>query len=467
MTATPPTLPRFSGQTVLVVGLARSGLAAARLLRKHGASVRVADRKSAAELGQTARELVEAGIDVRTDDPGVAALEGVDLVVLSPGVPRTAPLPAAALERGVPVIGELELASRFAAAPIVAVTGTNGKSTTVALIGHLLSALGRTCAVCGNIGVALSQVVEEVPADGVLVVEVSSFQLESIDAFHPAVAVILNLRPDHLDRYDGLADYYAAKRNLFRNQTAADVAVLCADDATLRGWAPALRARVLYFGEAGVESGATTSGADLVIREAGQERRVMSAAVLGIPGPHNRANALAALATLLGLGIDPTTPAVATALQSFGGLEHRIEFCGELNGVRFFNDSKATNTDSLGVALESFEEPIVLIAGGRDKKGDFAGLADRVTHRVAAVVTIGEAGDTIRAAWAEAVGSWVEAGRSFERAVEAAYQEAMAHHGVVLLSPGCASYDMFQDYEERGRRFKDLVRALGAEMRRN
>lgn len=460
-------LPRFDGRTVLVVGLARSGVAAARLLLRHGARVRVADRKTAAELGETAAELAGLGAELRLGDPGAGSLDGVDFVVLSPGVPGTTTLPTEAVARGIPVIGELELAARFARGRIVAVTGTNGKSTTTALIGHLLAALRIPVAVCGNIGTALAQVVEGVPDEGVLVVEVSSFQLESIETFHPAVALVLNLRPDHLDRYPGLAEYYAAKRNVFRNQTASDAAVLHADDPILRAWEPGLAARILRFGEADVEIGISTRDGDIVARTPSGERRIMAVAGLGIPGPHNRANAMAALAALMGLGLDPAAPEVVAALKSFGGLEHRIEFSGELNGVRFFNDSKATNTDSLGVALESFEEPIVLIAGGRDKKGDFPGLTERVRGRVAAVVTIGEAGPTIRGAWSEAVDNWVEAGRSFERAVEAAYQEAMAHHGIVLLSPGCASYDMFQDYEDRGRRFKSLVRALGAEMRGN
>lgn len=468
-----PANPDFTGRTVLVVGLARSGEAAARLLRKHGARVIVADRKSRAELGAPADALEALGVEVRGGDPGADTLTGIDLVVLSPGVPATAPLPAAALAAGVPLIGEVELAARYARARIVAVTGTNGKSTTVTLIGHLLTALGIPNRVCGNVGLAMAAVVEEVPADGVLVVEVSSFQLESLATFRPEVGVVLNLTPDHLDRYPSLPAYYGAKENLFRYQTAEDVAILNAEDATLMTWAPRLAARLFTFGEKRVENGpAVENGAALendafVVRRAGASRRVMGRAELGIPGPHNAANALAALAALEGLGLDAAAPAVAEALRHFPGLEHRIEYSGTLNGVRFYNDSKATNTDSMAVALRSFSEPIVLIAGGRDKKGDFAGLLDRVQGRVATVVTIGEAGPTIRAAWGGAVDNWVEAGRSFERAVEAAYQEATARGGIVLLSPGCASYDMFRDYEDRGRRFKTLVAALGAELRGN
>lgn len=467
MTPRTPVAPDFTGQTVLVIGLARSGEAAARLLRKHGARVIVADRKPRPELGAAADALEALGVEIRAGEPGPDVLEGVSLVVLSPGVPATAPLPAAALARKLPLIGEVELAARYARARIVAVTGTNGKSTTVTLIGHLLTALGVPNRVCGNVGLAMAAVVEEVPAEGVLVVEVSSFQLESLATFRPEVGVVLNLTPDHLDRYATLADYYAAKENLFRHQAADDVAVLNADDATLMTWAPRLAGRLMTFGtQAGRDGAALESGA-LVVRRAGATLPVLNAAELGIPGPHNVANALAALAALEGLSLDAAQPAVADALRRFPGLEHRIEYSGTLNGVRFYNDSKATNTDSMAVALRAFAEPIVLIAGGRDKKGDFAGLAEGVRGRVATVVTIGEAGPTIRAAWTGVVEHWVEAGRSFERAVEAAYQEATARGGIVLLSPGCASYDMFRDYEDRGRRFKTLVAALGAEMRGN
>jgi UDP-N-acetylmuramoylalanine--D-glutamate ligase len=457
----------LKGKSVLVVGFARSGLAATDLLLRHGAKVSVADRKTTDALGPDVGELSGRGVAFHGGDPDQKVLEGIDLLVLSPGVPRTSPLVAEALSRKIPVIGELELAARKAVAPIVAVTGTNGKSTVVTLLGYLLEALGRNAVVAGNVGTALAGVVESVPADGVLVVEVSSFQLESIESFRPRVGVVLNLTPDHLDRYPSVTAYYAAKERMFENQAAEDAAVLNASDPGLMAWIPRLKGEIYTFGGAPApgRDGVSLSGHDIVLTSSGKPRPILDARELGIPGPHNLANAMASLAAIHALGLDVTSPQVAEALRRFKGLEHRIEYVGELNGVRFYNDSKATNTDSLAVALQSFQEPIVLIAGGRDKKGDFKSLSGSVAAHVAAVVTIGEAAKTIRAAWEDVVGDWVEAGHSFERAVEAAYQEAFVRRGVVLLSPGCASFDMFQNYEHRGHRFKELVQRLGAERR--
>ncbi len=452
------------GRHFLVVGLARSGVGAANLLLAHGARVSAADDRSLTSLAPEARALESEGVTIHADRPGPGVLDGVDAVIVSPGVPHSAALMVEAIRRGLPILGELELASRFARAPIVAVTGTNGKSTTVTWIGHLLEATGRPTVVAGNVGTALSSVVEDMSGDGVLVVEVSSFQLETTDMFHPTVGVVLNLAPDHLDRYPSVDDYYAAKERLFLRQTPEDVAVLNAADPILMSWAPRLRSRLLTFGGAlGQGAGARLVDGHLGLESAAGFVPLVPATRLGIPGPHNVGNALAAIAAMHGLGVDVTDPAFVRGLESFRGLEHRIEYLGELNGVRFYNDSKATNTDSLAVALASFSEPVVLIAGGRDKKGNFPALAPIVSEHVALVVTIGEAAATIRKAWGHVVRDWVSAGTSFERAVEAAYQEAAARGGVVLLSPGCASFDMFRDYEDRGRQFKELVIRLGAE----
>jgi UDP-N-acetylmuramoylalanine--D-glutamate ligase len=453
----------IAGRHFLVVGLARSGVAAARLLSRHGGRVSAADRKAIDDLSAEARALATAGVALHGGDPGVDLLSGVDVVVQSPGVPLSSPLLAAAAARGLPILGEMELAFRFAKAPIVAVTGTNGKSTTVTWIGHLLRALGRNAIVAGNVGRAVSGVVEELSPDDVLVLEVSSFQLETVERFRPRVGAVLNLAPDHLDRYASVDDYYAAKMRLFENQEAGDVAVWNAADPELVRRMRGARARAITFGgPVGGGEGVRLHEGRLVLETRAGTTPLADAARLGIPGPHNRMNALAAVASVHGLGLDVTDPRLAGALEDFRGLEHRIEYAGELGGVRFYNDSKATNTDSLAVALESFPGPIVLIAGGRDKKGDFPALRDRVAGRVAVVVTVGEASETIRGAWDGVVADWVAAGTSFERAVEAAYQEAAARGGVVLLSPGCASFDMFTDYEARGRRFKELAAALGA-----
>ncbi len=454
-----------SGKNILIIGLARSGLAAADLLLRRGARVTGADRKSAAELGDPVRDLAARGFVLRDSDPGPAVLDGIDLVVLSPGVPRTAPLPAEALRRGIPLIGELELAGRFAAAPIVALTGTNGKSTTVTWIGALAEALGVRAFVAGNVGTAFASVVEQAGPGDLLVLEVSSFQLETTEQFRPKVAVVLNLAPDHLDRYASVDDYYETKARIFAAQGQGDVTVLNAADPAIMAWAGRVPGRIVTFGgePRGRHDTVTVENGTVVLSAGGTVTPLLPAARIGLPGPHNRMNALAALAALHGAGLPVTRPEAAECLVRFRGLPHRIEFVGSLNGVRFYNDSKATNTDSLSVALRSFPEPIVLIAGGRDKKGDFASLTASVRERVACVVTIGEAAETISRAWGDAVPDWVHAGRSLERAVEAAYQEAFARQGVVLLSPGCASFDMFRDYEDRGHRFRDLVQGLGAE----
>jgi UDP-N-acetylmuramoylalanine--D-glutamate ligase len=453
----------IAGRHFLVVGLARSGVAAARLLLKHGGRVSAADRKSTDALPAEARDLAETGVRLLGGDPGAEALDGVDALVVSPGVPLSTPLLGEATRRGLTILGELELAYLFAKAPIVAVTGTNGKSTTVTWIGHLLAALGRNAVVAGNVGRAATGVVEELSADDVLVLEVSSFQLEAVERFRPRVGAVLNLAPDHLDRYASVDDYYAAKMRLFENQEPTDVAVWNLED---EGLARRMRGRggrpVTFGGPVGAGEGVRLDRDTIVLESRTGPTPILPAGRLGIPGPHNRMNALAATAAVHGLGLDVTDPRFARALEDFRGLEHRIEYAGELAGVRFYNDSKATNTDSLAVALDSFPGPIVLIAGGRDKKGDFPSLRDRVRERVAVVVTVGEASETIRRAWGDVVPDWVAAGTSFERAIEAAYQEAAARGGVVLLSPGCASFDMFTDYEARGRRFKEIATALGA-----
>lgn len=441
------------GRRPLVAGAARSGVAAARLLARHGAEVRICDRRSATELPDASRALAGEGVDCvwGRDDAGL--LDGRDFVVWSPGIPYDHALAAAARERNLPVIGELELGFLAARAPLVCITGTNGKSTTTDLAGTLLRAAGREVAVCGNIGRAICEVAEEVSDAGLLVVEVSSFQLETVARLKPFVATWLNLTPDHLDRHGSLASYAALKQRLFERQDEGDYAVRNADDPAVasRGGAAAPLA---FSVSRAVDDGAFHDAGELVLARRGGRERLMPRRDVRLPGPHNLANALAALATVM--PVEPPAAVLRSVLASYAGLEHRLESAGEVNGVRFVNDSKATNTSSLEVALQSFEQPVVLIAGGRDKGQDFTPLAGLVRRHVKRLVLIGEGAGAMERSWP---GVPAERAETLAEAVAVAYRAA-GTGGVVLLSPGCASYDMFRDYEDRGRRFKDEVARL-------
>jgi UDP-N-acetylmuramoylalanine--D-glutamate ligase len=441
------------GRRPLVVGAARSGVAAARLLARHGAEVRVCDRRAGEDLPEAARALAGEGVECTWGRDDAALADGRDFLVWSPGIPAGHPLAEAARGRGLPVIGELELGFLAARAPLVCITGTNGKSTTTDLAGALLRAAGREVAVCGNIGRAICEVAEEVSEAGLLVVEVSSFQLETVEKLKPFVATWLNLTPDHLDRHGDLAGYAAMKQRLFDRQDEGDYAVRNADDLEVsrRGGA----ATPLAFSVSrAVDDGAFHDAGELLLARRGGRERLMARRDVRLPGPHNLANALAALATVMPM--EPPATALRAVLAEYGGLEHRLEPAGEVNGVRFVNDSKATNTNSMEVALQSFPAPVVLIAGGRDKGQDFSPLADLVRRQVKQLVLIGEGAGAMAKAWA---GTPAERAETLAEAVAVAYRAA-GTGGVVLLSPGCASYDMFRDYEDRGRRFKDEVARL-------
>jgi UDP-N-acetylmuramoylalanine--D-glutamate ligase len=445
------------GSRALVAGAARSGLAAARLLARHGLDVRVGDRRPAAELGAAARALAADGIALVAGRDDASLLEGRDFVVWSPGIPVSHPLAAAARARGVPVLSELELGYRAAHAPLLAVTGTNGKSTTTDLVGALLRAAGREVEVCGNIGRALCEVAENVSPSGLLVVEVSSFQLETVDQLKPFVATWLNLTPDHLDRHPDLDAYGALKARLFARQDEGDYAVWNADDPEVMGRRAGAATGLEFSRRGPVGEGAYAEDGVLHLAWRGGTERLLPRAELRLPGEHNVANALAALATVLPL--EPPPDLVRAVLREYAGLEHRLEPAGTIEGVGFVNDSKATNLSSLEVALKSFPEPVVLIAGGRDKGQDFAPLAALAKRAVRRVVLIGEGAERIAAAWR---GVPQARAASLGEAVAAAFEDARAASppAIVLLSPGCASFDMFQDYEDRGRRFKEEVARL-------
>ena len=447
------------GSRPLVVGAARSGLAAARLLARHGLDVRLADaRLAGAEGAARGGELVRQGACASWDADDPRALAGRDFVVWSPGIPVTHALAVAARAAGLPVLSELEIGYLAARAPFLCVTGTNGKSTTTHLAGALLRGAGRQAEVCGNIGRALCDVAESVPPTGLLVVEVSSFQLETVDRLKPFVATWLNLTPDHLDRHGDFGAYGAAKQRLFERQDETDYAVWNAYDPEVMARRTGGGTWLEFSATRVVEDGAAAVDGRIRLGWRGGMEELMGTAELRLRGRHNVMNALAAVTTVLPL--EPAPDALRAVLREYGGLEHRLEPVATVAGVAFVNDSKATNTSSLEVALRSFESPVVLIAGGRDKGQDFAPLAPLVRERTRAVVLIGEGADRIASHWP---GATVLRAGSLAEAVEAAFAAARAAAAgptPVLLSPGCASFDMFADFEDRGRRFKEEVARL-------
>ena len=452
--------PELPGRRPLVVGAARSGLAAARLLTSAGFSPLVCDRRTAAEAPEAAAALAADGIEAVWGSDGPELLEGRDLVVWSPGIPIAHPIARAARAAGIAVLSELEIGWRASRAPFVCITGTNGKSTTTDLTGALIRASGRAVAVCGNIGRPVCEAAVELPPDGVAVAEVSSFQLESVDRLKPRVAAWLNLTPDHLDRHGDFETYASMKRRLCLRQDASDTAVWNADDPEV------MRRRVpdgiptapsaLEFSTFGpVARGAWIENGDVLIGEPARRQRLLAASELRLRGRHNLANVTAALCCAMPFDVPIAT--LAESLAIYPGLEHRLEPAGTVEGVEFVNDSKATNVDSLKVALASFDRKVVLVAGGRDKGQDFRPLADEVRRTVSHLVLIGEGAPRLEEAWR---GVPVTRAGSLADAVDRAFEVARAGGATVLFSPGCASFDMFRDFEDRGRRFKAEVERL-------
>jgi UDP-N-acetylmuramoylalanine--D-glutamate ligase len=459
----------LSGAHVTVLGLARSGLAACHLLREAGARVTVADRKGEDELSAVLKTVDRTEVRVSLGAEYERSLENADLVVISPGVPYRLEALERVRRRGVKVISELELASRFLSVPILAVTGTNGKSTTVTLIGKMLAEQGKRAFVGGNLGTALSEAAwtalqakkdnKPDPYD-YLAVEVSSFQLETIDRFHPWIAAILNVTVDHQDRYDSIDEYLAAKRRIFENQTGEDYALFNLDDPRVAALPSTVRAKRLGFSRRqevgrGFDGGTFLDRDQIVTTVTGRRQEICRKSDLKILGHHNVENVMAAATYAALWGCPPET--IRRVVTTFPGLEHALELVRERRGVRFVNDSKGTNVDATLKALEGIDHPIWLIAGGRDKGGDFSRLTEMVRHRVKHAILIGEAAPLLKTAWAGAT-TLTEA-KSLREAVEWAAREAAAGD-VVLMSPACASFDMFRDYQDRGRQFKSAVQSL-------
>lgn len=440
----------LSGRTVVVVGLGRSGVAAARLCRAQGAAVVGVDAAKAEELTGDARALAHEGVRLVPSSDGRAELEGADFVVVSPGVPPGQAL-AEVERRGVEVVSELELASRYLDAPIVLVGGTNGKSTVTALVGAILQAAGQRAFIGGNFGTPLCEAIGG--RWDALVVEISSFQAERVPTLHPQVVALLNVSEDHLDRYESFAHYAAAKGNPFVRTTAEDVAVIPAGDSVCAAQAARGQARQVTFSAAG-EIGDVVVVDEVIVDRLGDARYPL--AELQLEGQHNAANACAAVACAAAL--DVRGPAVSQALSEFRGLDHRTELVGRHRGVRYLNDSKGTNVGATVAALRGLREPrAVLIAGGKDKQGAYAPLVDALRERGRALVVLGEAAERIASAASGALP--IVRVKTMPEAVGAATE--LARPGdAVLLSPACSSYDMFRNYQERGEAFAAAVRAV-------
>ncbi len=449
----------YRGKKIAILGLARSGMAAAKLLLMAGADVYVSDAADNAILRDRAKELKRLGAKVELGGHNGSMKDAFDEVVLSPGVPTDIPLLLwyKSNNPNMPIISEIELAYRFAKGSIIGITGSNGKSTTVSMTGALFAEAGFDTEVVGNIGKPMSEIVMQTSDKHILCVELSSFQLEMIDKFRAKAACLLNLTPDHLDRHYTQESYFAAKARIFENQTDGDFAILNYDDKNVKSLAENIKSQILWFSngehpEAGVfvRNGIICSrGID------GVEEEIMPTDQLKLPGGHNLANACAAIACTLPFEIQ--SKFIAEGFSKFAGLPHRLENIGAINGVRFINDSKATNVDSLECALRSFEEKVVLIAGGYDKGADFSPIKNLVAERVKHAVLIGATADRIDSDWNNSVQK--EHADSLEDAVSKAFQAAKPN-GIVLLAPGCASYDMFDNFEHRGDIFAEIVKNL-------
>jgi UDP-N-acetylmuramoylalanine--D-glutamate ligase len=452
-------LESLRGQKVTVVGLGRSGKAAASLLVEAGVRVRISEVRPREKLEGDLSSLVEKGVQFEFGGHRPETLLESDLIVLSPGVPLDIPALAAARSKGVRIIGEVELASLFTSAIFVGITGSNGKSTTVTLMGEMLKAGGRPALVAGNIGTALCGVVRGLSPRHVVVTELSSFQLETIETFRPHISALLNISPDHLDRYPDLIAYARAKARIFETQEGTDFAIVNADDDLCMSLSAGIKARRLLFSRRGpLQEGCFLEDGRVLFRMERCTEEICSTAEIAIKGVHNLENAMAAVAAGCLLGLEPA--ALKRALQTFPGLEHRLELVLERDGVKYINDSKGTNVGAVLKSLESFESPVILIAGGRDKGGDFHPLTEAAKGRVKSFILIGEAKEKIRSA-VKASTPVFEA-HDMRDAVRQA--RSVAEEGdVVLLSPACASFDMFANFEERGRVFRNEVHRLFAE----
>ena len=450
----------FEGKKVLVCGMARSGVSAAQCLYELGARVTISDSKAEEKLAEALQPL--EGMDISRclgDQAQPADRESYDLAVTSPGIPMQAPILRAVQAAGVPLIGELELGAQVSRAPLYAVTGTNGKTTTTTLIGEIFRNLGKTTYVVGNIGYPFTACALRCGEEDVAVAEVSSFQLETISTFHPHIAVMCNITEDHLNRHGTMEEYIRVKERIFENMGQGDYAVLNLDDPIVRGMAERIPCAPAFFSRRQeVETGAYLEGEEVVFSLNGHKKRVLRADEIRIPGEHNLENALAATALAMLAGVP--APVVRHTLKTFPGVEHRIETVRTVEGVTYINDSKGTNVDASIRAVRAMKVPTVLLAGGYDKHTDFLPLAREIlASKIHTVVVLGDTAEQIERALRAVGFESILHAKTFEEAVLLA--RSCAREGEnVLLSPACASFDMFQDYEERGRVFKEIVSRL-------
>ena len=445
----------LNGKRALVVGLGKSGVASALFMKARGARVTVSDTKSGDELRNEIPVLLDHGITVETGGHGERTFRDQDLIVVSPGVPVDAPPLVQARSLGETVIGEIELAAQFLPGPVVAITGSNGKTTTTTLTGEIIAAAGMPVLVGGNIGTPAITFAERATPQTVIVLEVSSFQLETIQTFRPKVAVILNITPDHLDRHRTFEIYADAKARIFENQQASDFAVLNADDPTCQAMGKRTQAQVYWFSrQKEVEQGAWVRDSNIVFRDAKGQREVMQVSEIPLKGAHNLENVLAAVCSGILMGCAPDK--IRQTVQNFKAVEHRLEYTATINGVDYYNDSKATNVDATVKALESFPANIHLILGGKDKGSPYTVLNDLIRQRVKRIYTIGAAAAKIES---QVKGAEIVHAETLENAIRKAHASAKPGD-IVLLAPACASFDQFKSYEHRGKLFKEVVKAL-------
>ncbi len=450
----------WRGKRVLVLGMARSGIAMAQLLCKFGAVPLLNDRKTEEELGDALLPLRDLPCEWHLGEAPDALLSGCDILLISPGIAIDSPIVKKAQEMHIPVTGELEAASQFADGTLVALTGTNGKTTTVSLLGEIYRNMGKIAYVAGNIGYPLSAAAMLSKPEDMLVAEVSSFQLETTDTFHPAVAAVLNVTEDHLNRHYTMENYAAVKRRIFLKQTESDTAVLNYDDSICREMADGLQSKIAWFSRTQeVPQGAFVRDGKIMIRWDGSEKAVCGTDDVYIPGPHNLENALAGAMMAYASGVP--TAVIRHTLRTFKGVEHRIELVRELDGVKWYNDSKGTNVDSTIKAVQTMQSPTVLILGGSDKHVSFDALAKEIiaSGQITRIVLCGATAPQIDKALRDAGYTAIEYADNYPETVKLCRTLAVPG-GNVLLSPACASFDQFSDYEQRGRVFKQLVNDL-------
>lgn len=449
----------FKDIKVIVLGLGESGLAAAKRLNQLDSNVLVLEIEENKEKIERASELDKIGVKTIFGEHDSDYLEGIELIIVSPGIPNHIPFIEIARGRHIKIWSEIELAYNFIFCPIIGVTGTNGKSTTTSMIGQILKTAGYHTIVAGNIGNPACSIIDDLKSDSYLVLELSSFQLENIVSFKPHISVMLNIRPDHLDWHQDFAGYLKSKEKIFSNQSFFDFAVLNYDDQNVRKISPINKTQIIAFTrKMQLENGIYLENGSLVSHFHKKET-ICSVDELSLKGIHNLENAMAATGASLACGI-PVNP-IAEVLKSFKGLEHRLEFVSTINGIDYYNDSKATNPDSTEKALSAFKNPIILLLGGKNKGNSFQSLNKEISRStVKEVVLFGEAAEKLNEEITDIEKRWVKEG-NFKDILKKAQKNA-ENGDIILLSPACASFDMFKDFEERGKIFKETVRKMGS-----